>query len=74
LTEKYLAALKNVLGETQVVMMPSTGNNDNNPMSPQSIAAAMTMYKKLVANGGEGSASGRIVEELLQNEQNQAQT
>lgn len=52
LTEKYLAALRNVLGETQVVMMPSTGNNDNNPLAPQNIAAATTMYNKLVANGG----------------------
>jgi len=73
LTEKYLAALKNVLGETQVVMMPTTGNNDNNPMAPQSIAAAMTMYKKLVANGGEGSANGKIVEELFAASQGQKQ-
>lgn len=66
LTERYLAALKNVLGETQVIMMPANGaSGENNPMSPQNMAAAMTMYNKLVGSGGPGSANPAVISELL---------
>lgn len=47
-------------------MMPSSGaSNENNPMSPQNMAAAMTMYNKLVGSGGAGSANAGVISNLL---------
>ena len=51
LTEKYLSALKKVLGETQVIMLPSAGgaaSGSEDVLSPQKIATAMNLYKKII--------------------------
>ena len=50
LTEKYLKALHNINSECQIVMLP--GETNDNPLSANNIATAMTLYQKLVSKDG----------------------
>ena len=56
-------------------MMPSSGaSNESNPMSPQNMAAAMTMYNKLVGSGGAGSANAEVISNLLNKPEESTET
>jgi len=51
-------------------MMPASGGaGESNPMSPQNLAAAFTMYNKLVGDGGNGSAGQQVINNLLNKEE-----
>jgi regulator of protease activity HflC (stomatin/prohibitin superfamily) len=48
ITEKYLAALQHVLGTAQIVMLPKGPAGGDSITSPQNLATALNLYKKIV--------------------------
>jgi hypothetical protein len=52
ITEKYLAALQHVLGSAQIVMLPKGPAGGDSMTSPQNIATALNLYKKIVGQAG----------------------